>query len=660
MNNLLRKAAVTALSVTMVTSSFGLMGSPNAAFAAESTATTTSAGLTQAYESLFQTDNVIDVNVTIDDADWKSMLESPLDKDYKNVSVEVDGNKLDNVGFSTKGNLTLKAVASMEDSDRYSFRLKFDKYDKKQTLLGLDKMVLNNNYADPSYMREVLHYEALRSIGMDVPMTNYVNLYVNGELVGFYTGVEAVDDSYLERNYGEDYEEGVLYDTDEKSYLQYEEGSDYSTITEDLGTDKDKAKLKSFIQTLNEMPEGEKGDIESVLDVDSALQYIAGNMVFGNYDSYNGDKGHNFMLYSDAEGKFTVVPWDFNMSFNGYSGGGGRGTTTGSTTTNTNATNVSVDEPVLGISMENVPMINNLLAVPEYKEKYLSYVNELTDYMEGIQDRITDLADEIRPYVEADPTKFYTTEQFESNIAYSANADVAGGMGGTPPEGFEGMTPPEGMEGMTPPEGFEGMTPPDGATPPGGTTGTGTTGSTGNTQTRPGGNFGRGGGGMGSMAAGSLTTFALNRLANLQEQLGREVTPLPETSEETGSNTSSGTTDKTITVTLDGKSITFPDQDPLQQSDRVMVPVNAILEALGAEVTWDKTAKTVTAILNDQTLVLKIGSSTATVNGETFEIDAPAIIQNSRTLVSVRFISEGLGLSVDWDQTAAQVSLSSQ
>ncbi|MEK4272617.1 CotH kinase family protein [Paenibacillus sp. FSL R7-0026] len=452
MNILLRKVAVTALSVTMVTTSFGLIGSPNAAYAAESTATTTSAGVTQAYESLFQTDYVIDVNVTIDDADWKSMLESPLDKDYKNVSVEVDGNKLDNVGFSTKGNLTLKAVASMEDSDRYSFRLKFDKYDKTQTLLGLDKMVLNNNYADPSYMREVLHYEALRSIGMDVPMTNYVKLYVNGELVGFYTGVEAVDDSYLERNYGEDYEEGVLYDTDEKSYLQYEEGSDYSTITKDLGTDKDKAKLKTFIQTLNEMPEGEKGDIESVLDVDSALQYIAGNMVFGNYDSYNGDKGHNYMLYSDAAGKFTVVPWDFNMSFNGYSGGGGRGTTTGSTTTNTNATNVSVDEPVLGINMENVPMINNLLAVPEYKEKYLSYVNELTDYMEGIQDRITGLADEIRPYVEADPTKFYTTEQFESNIAYSANADAAGGMGGTPPEGFEGMTPPEGMEGMTPPE----------------------------------------------------------------------------------------------------------------------------------------------------------------------------------------------------------------
>ncbi|MEY8743977.1 CotH kinase family protein [Bacillales bacterium AN1005] len=661
MNQLLRKVAVTALSVTMVTSSFAWIGGQQA-YAAENRATASSTGVTQAYESLFQTDNIIDVKITINDADWRSMLESPMDKDYKQVSVEVDGNKLDNVGFSTKGNMTLRSVASMEDSDRYSFRLKFDKYDKTQTLLGLDKMVLNNNYTDPSYMREILHYEALRSIGMDVPITNYVNLYVNGELVGFYTGVEAVDDSYLERNYGEDYEDGVLYDTEEKSYLQYEEDGEYSTLSKDLGSDKDKTKLKNFIQALNEMPEGEKGDIESVLDVDSALQYIAGNTVLGNYDSYNGDKGHNYMLYSDANGKFTVVPWDFNMSFNGYSaGGGGRGTaTTGSTTTNTNATNVSIDEPVLGISMESVPMINNLLAVPEYKGKYLTYVNELTDYLEGIQDRITELSAKIRSYVDADPTKFYTTEQFESNIVYSANGDTGSGMGGgkTPPEGFEGMTPPEGMEGMTPPDGTTPPTRPSGTAAGDGTTDP--TANTGDNSTRPGGNFG-GGQGMSSMASGSITTFALNRLANLQEQLGREVTPLPKTDEQPDNTTSTETTDPAaISVTLDEQSVAFPDQEPLEVSGQVMVPVNAIFEAVGAEVTWNPTAKTVTAVLNDQTFALKIGSSTTTVNDTSVEIDSPAIIKNSRTLVPVRFISEALGLKVDWDQSTATVKITSQ
>lgn len=68
---------------------------------------------------------------------------------------------------------------------------------------------------------------------------------------------------------------------------------------------------------------------------------------------------------------------------------------------------------------------------------------------------------------------------------------------------------------------------------------------------------------MGSMASGSLTTFALNRLANLQEQLGREVTPLPDTSDdETSSNSSAGTANQTITVSLNGKNIAFPDQNP--------------------------------------------------------------------------------------------------
>nr|WP_258166382.1 copper amine oxidase N-terminal domain-containing protein [Paenibacillus sp. PCH8] len=48
------------------------------------------------------------------------------------------------------------------------------------------------------------------------------------------------------------------------------------------------------------------------------------------------------------------------------------------------------------------------------------------------------------------------------------------------------------------------------------------------------------------------------------------------------------------------------------------------------------------------------------MNGETLEIDAPAMIQNSRTLVPVRFIFEGLGLTVDWNQSAAQMSLISK
>ncbi|MEI7028178.1 CotH kinase family protein [Paenibacillus sp. y28] len=644
--HVLKKFTVALVSAAVVTSVSGLAGTAAPALAADS-------GIAQPYESLFEGDRIMDVKVTIADEDWQSILASPLDKEYKQATVEVDGNVLENVGFSTKGNLTLKAVAGMSDSDRYSFRLKFDKYDKSQTLLGLDKMVLNNSYSDPSFLREYLHYEALRKIGMDVPLTVFTNLYINGELYGFYVGVEAVDDSYLKRNYGEGYEEGVLYDTDEKSYLQYEAGSEYESITYDGGTEDNKASLKHFIQTLNEMPAGEKGDIESVLNVDSALQYIAANAVLGNYDSYNGDKGHNYMLYGDASGKYTVVPWDFNMSFNGYSGGGGGRNAAGiGTAANTNATTASVDVPVLGISMESVPMINHLLQVPEYKTKYLGYVSEVVTYLEGIQGRVAELSDLIRPSVQADPTKFYTMEQFESNMTYSTEGDKNGGMQGG------GMTPPEGMEDMTPPDGD--------SRPEGGPGGARPEGASGERPSPPEGGFAQGGGqgpgqgqGMGTMASGSLLTFALNRLANLQEQLGLPVTPLPEAaSSDTPAASQTGAA-QGISVVLDGQRVVFDDQQPVNQNGSILAPVKAIFEALGATVTWDDATRTVTAVKADTTIVLTIGSETAYVNNEPVILEAPASIIGGRTLVPVRFISEGLHMNVGWDQAASAVTISS-
>ncbi|MHA7967575.1 CotH kinase family protein [Paenibacillus sp. CAU 1782] len=626
-------------------------------------------GIKQAYESVFAGDNVIDVNVTITDEDWDSILASPLDKDYKNVTVDIDGTVIENVGFSTKGNLTLKSVAAMTDSDRYSFRLKFDKYDKSQTWLGLDKLSLNNNYSDPSYLREYLHYEALKAIGLDSPLTVFVNLYVNGELYGFYTGVEAVDDSYLARNVGADYESGVLYDTDAGSTLVYDENSDYDTITRDLGIKDDKASLKYFIQVLNEMPDGEKGDIESVLDVDSALKYIAANAVLGNYDSYNGDKAQNYMLYGDASGKYTVIPWDYNMSFNGYTATGGRsGSGTGS---NTNAVTASIDVPVLGINMEDAPLINNLLEVEEYKARYLNYVEQLVDYMETIQDRITELGDLISPYVEADPTKFYTMEQFQSNLTYSAQNETDGAFGGmTPPDGTvpaqgeNGLTPPEGFEGQEPPEGFDGMTPPDGTqgqTPPTGAEQDGQRPDPGNAGQGNGFPGGAGGGGLGGnggvMASGSIMTFALNRLANLQEQLGREVTALPETSAEV---TLPNTEANGISIVVDGQRVVFSDQKAVKENARVLSPVYGVAEALGAKLTWDAAARTATLVKDDTTVVLTIGSNIAYVNGTAVELDVPAKTINSRTVVPVRFLGEALGMDVKWNQATATVTLTSQ
>jgi spore coat protein CotH len=171
-------------------------------------ADTTQTSNTAEYDSIFKKDSVIDIKVEIADADLKSILADPLAEEYKSATVTVDGKTIKNVGFRTKGNLTLRSVANT-DSDRYSFRIKLDKYVEGQNLLGLDELVVNNMYSDASYMREYLSYEALREAGADVPETVFANVYINGELQGFYLCVEAIDDSFLERNFGNN--DGSLY-----------------------------------------------------------------------------------------------------------------------------------------------------------------------------------------------------------------------------------------------------------------------------------------------------------------------------------------------------------------------------------------------------------------------------------------------------------------
>ncbi len=102
-----------------------------------------------------------------------------------------------------------------------------------------------------------------------------------------------------------------------------------------------------------------------------------------------------------------------------------------------------------------------------------------------------------------------------------------------------------------------------------------------------------------------------------------------------------------ITVTVDCAEVVF-DQQPIILEGRTLVPMRAIFEKLGAEVTWDDSTKTATAVKDDITIKIQNQNNIMTKNSETITLDVPAQIINSRTLVPVRAISEAFGCSVDW------------
>ncbi|MCX5973545.1 MAG: copper amine oxidase N-terminal domain-containing protein [Coprothermobacterota bacterium] len=99
------------------------------------------------------------------------------------------------------------------------------------------------------------------------------------------------------------------------------------------------------------------------------------------------------------------------------------------------------------------------------------------------------------------------------------------------------------------------------------------------------------------------------------------------------------------------------DVAPFIQNGRTLVPVRFVSEALGAKVDWIDANQEIVIVLDAKVIGLWVGKDTATVNGVESKLEAPPIIQDSRTFVPVRFVSEGLGAQVDWLAEDNQVTI---
>ena len=152
-------------------------------------------------EKLFGTGGVLSVDISVKESDWENMLANATAEEYIPCDVTVDGYTVSVAGIRCKGNSSLSSVFS-SDSERYSFKVEFDHYAAGRSLYGLDKLALNDCYADASYMKEYLSYEMFRSLGVATPLCAFANITVNGEPWGLYLAVECIEESFALRNYG--------------------------------------------------------------------------------------------------------------------------------------------------------------------------------------------------------------------------------------------------------------------------------------------------------------------------------------------------------------------------------------------------------------------------------------------------------------------------
>lgn len=431
------------------------------------------------YESKLFGDKIVTIDITVNKADWQDLLSNPTDKEYISSELTINGEVFGLVGIRTKGNSSLTQVAQQKDSDRYSLQFKFDQFQSGQTYYGLDSFCINNIVGDNTYMKDYISYKIMNFIGVPTPLTNYAKVTVNGEDYGFFVTIERYERSFLARNY--ETSAGQLYnvktsmgankelniiDNNELTKggeagrnnvgnirgafqggfsgsggggdLVYTDDSvsSYPNILNNAefkkNSDTDKQRVITAIKNLNEGT-----NLEKYFNVDEILRYLAAHTVLVNLDSYSSNMAQNYYIY-ELDGKISILPWDYGLAFGGFQGG-----------TASSMINFPIDTPVSGVTMESRPLINKLLEVDKYKEKYHQYLQEIVDgyFKSGLyEETITNLDNMINEYIKNDSTSFTTYE------AYTKSLDILKRIGTLRAESIEGQlkgTIPSTTEGQS-------------------------------------------------------------------------------------------------------------------------------------------------------------------------------------------------------------------
>jgi translation initiation factor IF-1 len=113
-----------------------------------------------------------------------------------------------------------------------------------------------------------------------------------------------------------------------------------------------------------------------------------------------------------------------------------------------------------------------------------------------------------------------------------------------------------------------------------------------------------------------------------------------------------------IRVSLNGQFISFGQVTPVQVGGRVLVPLRGIFESLGSTVNYEAATSTIYVSSGARNIQLRLGSTQATVNGQTQYLDVPAQVRFGRTLVPLRFVSEAMGANVSWNESQRTVFIS--
>jgi len=309
-----------------------------------------------------------------ENADWEKEL-----SDFHGTDVEVpakltvDGQSYPGVGVHFRGASSYMMVG---EGRKRSFNLSIDFVHEDQRLLGYRTINLLNAHRDPTFLRTVLYYHIARHY-LPAPKANYVKLVVNGESWGVYVNAQQFNKDFTKEWFGDSKgarwkvpgsprgNAGLAYLGDDPAEYKKK----YEIKTKD--DPKSWADLIKLCRVLEKTPlEKLEETLGPLLDIEGVLWFLAVEIVFINSDGY-WIRASDYELCQDAKGRFHVVPYDANETFNFPERGGRMGG-------GVEVRGVELD-PLAGSSDASKPLLHRLLAVPALQARYLAHVRTLAE-----------------------------------------------------------------------------------------------------------------------------------------------------------------------------------------------------------------------------------------------------------------------------------------
>ncbi len=389
------------------------------------------------FETVFPQNEVMRFDITISSSNYSAlysnlssemsssgssrpgMMAEDTDYDLLWVPATLTFNETDwyNVGLRFKGNSSLKS-AYQSGNGKLSFKLDFDQFEddypalKNQRFYGFKQLNLNNNYDDESLMREKVGADLFRQFGLAAANTSFCVVYVDygsgSQYFGVYTLVEEVDNTVINTQFNDG--SGNLYkpDGDAASFAANTFDTDEMEIktNEDTATYADVRSLYNVLHRTTRTSDTEawKSELESILDVDNFLKWLAANIVIQNWDTY-GNMTHNYYLYNNpVNSLLTWIPWDNNEAFQ-----------------------TGKQSGALSMNLQSVssswPLISYLMDIPEYEASYEAYMKQFINEVFIPADMISTYEsyyDLLKEYAYAERsgyTYIYSDAYFDSGVS---------------------------------------------------------------------------------------------------------------------------------------------------------------------------------------------------------------------------------------------------